>query len=98
MPTHFPTALTRSNRSPRSPGPAIGPWPCVCRGGCDGRVVASDIEFRGYRLAQVSAGRLCESWPSLPEHVMLAIPALVGTSTAVEGARLQYAPRDPAGS
>jgi hypothetical protein len=42
--------------------------------------------------------RLCEAWPSLPEHVILAIVTLIDSAGSVEAIRLQAPSRDPSGS
>jgi hypothetical protein len=51
-------------------------------------------------LASVDARleRLCAAWASLPEHVILAILALVDSAGVVEADRLQPLSRDPSDS
>lgn len=50
-------------------------------------------------LAAIDArlARLCAAWTSLPEHVILAILALVDSADVVEADRLQPSPRDSRG-
>jgi hypothetical protein len=58
-------------------GPAAD-WECAREADCQ-RMTLTDS-----RLA-----RLVEAWPSLPEHVVLAIIALVDSAGRVEASRLQ---------
>src|SRR5690348_15379859 len=52
-----------------------------------------------HELASVDPrlARLCAAWASLPEHVVLAILALVDAAGVVEVVRLQPSSREPQG-
>ena len=64
----------------------------LCLGGVG---TAADWECAGgadcQRMSRTDSrlARLCETWPSLPEHVILAILALVDSSPVAEARRLQ---------